>query len=334
MKKLALIFFVGLCSRNSHAQFSSGSSFYIPGGTTVSINGLVVKPTLGFVELNDVKITLSSEPIAGTPTGSINRVYTLNKPLNVLGDVGIKYLPSELNGNTESMLELAYYNETDRYVTTAGSVQTPAQDLVMHSFNLSTMSDMQKITAVDGKSALPVVLVAFTAERFEDHVAIKWNTATEVNSDHFEVHRSQNGHEWKPLAKVKSNVESKKMKEYHYLDKEPLSGINLYRLKMVDMDGTYSFSKMISVEFDGVETVNVYPNPVVDMLSIKRRDWSDILAIKIYNPAGQILNISDCSDNSNPMVREYDLSGLASGIYVVKTIDKKGLVSINKVAKQ
>ncbi|MCE6991759.1 T9SS type A sorting domain-containing protein [Dyadobacter sp. CY323] len=320
-----------LYSYTSNAQFTSGNSFFIS-GTEVSINGLVIRPTAN-AELVGTEITLSNEAIAGSPTNSINRVYTLNKPINILGNVGIKYLPSELNGNTEAMLELAYFNETERYVTTGQSVQDPATHFVTKNFNLATMKDMLKITAVNGTSTLPVNLVSFAAKKMENQAYLTWSTASEVNSDYFEILRSRDGREWSPIGNVVSNGESKSLKNYNYTDVNPLSGDNLYRLKMVDRDATYAFSRIVNLKFEG-ETTNVYPNPVIGKLSMERKDWSKIRDVKIYNAAGQLIPVSKTSQNANPLVREYNFEGLPSGIYIIKTTNQNGEVVTDKISKQ
>lgn len=334
MKKFLIsiwIFFYFLQGSEVNAQFTSGNSFFI--GTTVSINGLVITPTFGQTELVNTEIVLSSQAIPGTPTSSINRVYTLNKPINILGKVGITYLPSELNGNTESMLELAYFNETERYVTTSQGVQDPANHFVSKDFNLVTATDMLKITAVNGTSALPVVLISFAAKKVENQAHLTWNTSSEINSDYFEVQRSEDGKQWTLLDQVQSNGESKSLQSYTYIDISPLTGENLYRLKMVDNDGSFAYSKVVNLNFDHLPQSNVYPNPVVAKLNIGNTDWKNVTKVEILNSSGQLVSAS-FSRTADPLVREYDFRTVPSGVYLVKIVKKNEASHTMKVFKK
>nr|MBZ1363183.1 Ig family protein [Dyadobacter fermentans]MBZ1363278.1 Ig family protein [Dyadobacter fermentans] len=70
---------------------------------------------------------------------------------------------------------------------------------------------------------------------------LTWSTTEEVNSDRFEIERSLNGKGWSTIGKVRSNGESSVLRNYTYTDDSPEKGENLYRLRMVDLDGTYAF---------------------------------------------------------------------------------------------
>ena len=117
---------------------------------------------------------------------------------------------------------------------------------------------------------LPVVLVDFEGKLNGTKVDLFWKTSSESNSSHFEVERSQDGTDFKLLTKVNAKGNSSVESEYKTIDPLPLKGQNYYRLKMVDMDNTFSFSKTINIKVNSDATIEtrVMPNPFTGKLDI------------------------------------------------------------------
>ncbi|WP_159471526.1 T9SS type A sorting domain-containing protein [Dyadobacter sp. 3J3] len=179
---------------------------------------------------------------------------------------------------------------------------------------------------------LPVTLVSFNAQKSgvgsEAAAALLyWTTSTETNSDHFDIERSENGRNWANIGKVISNGESTKILSYSFKDIQPISGENLYRLRMVDKDGTFAYSRIQSVTFDGTNSdMSVYPNPSVDKLFI--RDYSTVKDISVSNLNGISVYKSLSFASGNGFV---DLASLSQGIYVVKITRINGTLSTHKI---
>lgn len=162
---------------------------------------------------------------------------------------------------------------------------------------------------------LPVKLVSFSAAREGNTATLSWSTSEESNSDYFDVQRSGDGKAWEKLKTVTAKGESSVEVQYSAVDDSPMGGNNLYRLKMVDKDGTFAFSKIQSVEFDDLKTgYTLFPNPVSDKLNFKStEDWNSVSSIKIYNTQGVEVYTSPLVP-----VKEVDVKSLPSGTYVVK----------------
>jgi hypothetical protein len=160
-------------------------------------------------------------------------------------------------------------------------------------------------------SALPVELVSFNAKAVEKQVDLNWETATEVNSDYFELQRSDNGRQWAQIGHVYSAGDSKVTNLYSFIDFSPQVGLNYYRLKMVDKDKTFAYSSMKSVHVEG-KTTSLFPNPVLNTLNIN----SEI-------PESEI-TIHDVSGNevfyhkNEKGIKAVDISQLTPGNYLVK----------------
>ncbi len=97
---------------------------------------------------------------------------------------------------------------------------------------------------------------------------LTWITSTELNSDYFEIERSTDAKSWINLGIVQAAGNSNAKNNYNFVDSIPESGLNYYRLKMVDLDGTFAYSRIKSVNFPEFSWAKLYPNPVNDVLQI------------------------------------------------------------------
>ncbi|HYF29817.1 MAG TPA: T9SS type A sorting domain-containing protein [Chitinophagaceae bacterium] len=122
---------------------------------------------------------------------------------------------------------------------------------------------------------LPVKLLSITAQRNEKAVLVNWSTASETNFSHFEVERSEDGLHFTTLGKI-NGTPGNRVQSYQFTDKAidnalRLGGTFYYRLKMVDMDGSFEHSKVVTVRFDigFIELQSIYPNPFIGEIKIK-----------------------------------------------------------------
>ncbi len=163
----------------------------------------------------------------------------------------------------------------------------------------------------DANIVLPVELLAFDAFRQNDDVALEWSTASEINSSHFDVERSADGRNFQYLTKVQAAVFSSKILEYGCLDKNPLRGTNYYRLKQVDMDGSYEYSQIVTVDFGAKEDILLYPNPFSNILQIDIHSEQGELTAQLFDVAGRRVWQGMLQDGR----QEVGLSGLQAGVF-------------------
>lgn len=116
---------------------------------------------------------------------------------------------------------------------------------------------------VGGTNGLPVELLSFDAELYEEEVRLNWITASEKDNDYFIVQRTQDNISFEDIAYVQGNGNSNEMIKYDAVDENPLIGISYYRLKQVDFNGEFSLSDIVVVNFSKVDKADVrlYPNP-------------------------------------------------------------------------
>lgn len=176
---------------------------------------------------------------------------------------------------------------------------------------------------------LPVTLTSFIATREGQTAQLKWSTTEETNSDRFEIERSQNGKNWDLIGTQKSNGESTSLKNYTFSDIKPLNGENLYRLKMIDRDATFAYSRIQSLTFASDLVTSFYPNPVAEKLIIKTDDFSLVKNVKIFDANGRTVYQSSATPSS-----EINVQNLSAGLYIVQMTSKSGAVISHKVVKQ
>ncbi|WP_254562281.1 T9SS type A sorting domain-containing protein [Dyadobacter diqingensis] len=174
-------------------------------------------------------------------------------------------------------------------------------------------------------SPLPVTLKSFSAVKENSTSLLNWATTEEVNSDKFDIQRSIKGKEWITIGSVESHNESTKEQNYFFIDSNPLNGENLYRLKMIDRDATFAYSRIRAVSFDKVgEDLSVYPNPSSDFISL--RDTDNVSSVSIIDLNGNTVYQSDMVTK-----KEISVKNLVAGLYSVRINNRDGVQRVQKL---
>jgi hypothetical protein len=197
-------------------------------------------------------------------------------------------------------------------------------------FYMNDNSENNSITRqIEVLEPLPVTLIHFTANKEHTVSNLSWATSDEVNSDRFEVERSFDNKSWHLLGEVQANGNSNTPKNYHFTDDSPANGDNYYRLKMIDIDGKFEYSKHRSLVFDGLESVSVYPNPTTDLINMKFSDSRSIYKIVLQTVSGQVLYTE-----KRPGHQAIDIQQYPSGTYLLVVHRQDGRITSHKVVKQ
>jgi len=178
--------------------------------------------------------------------------------------------------------------------------------------NVSWISGPTAADPVDCIDAiLEVEYAHFTASKQNENVILNWATLKEIQNDYFEIEHSLDGRIYNSIAKVLGEGDSEYTVDYHFLHKEAAAGANYYRLKQYDFNGVYRMSKTVTVELKPEIQFSIRPSLVNDRLSISHPGNSDLRIISLQ---GQIVDIIKVND-----YKEYDVSNLVDGIYVIST---------------
>lgn len=119
------------------------------------------------------------------------------------------------------------------------------------------------------EALLPVELVSFEVKATEKGARLHWVTASEINSDYFEIQRSADGLAWEMLERVSAAGRSLEKQEYTWYDESPVWGVSYYRLKQTDLDGTFEYLPVRAFRANPASAVEArLVNPVRDALNL------------------------------------------------------------------
>lgn len=151
----------------------------------------------------------------------------------------------------------------------------------------------------------PVNFVSFNASQLSNSIELNWATANEISNQGFEVQRSSNASSFETIGLIEGKNEDS---YYTFTDFNPKDGINYFRLKQKDFDGSFKFSKIIDVYYNEAGSFSIYPNPARAEEPISILGINNESSISIISPKGQLIH-SSFTDNK---------VSLPSGVYFLE----------------
>ncbi len=189
-------------------------------------------------------------------------------------------------------------------------------------------------TIVYATGALPIELLNFQATGREKDILLNWSTAFETNFEGFEVQRSLDTRNWKSIGWQTAQNANFGASNYQFIDFDvQLNQVYYYRLKQLDLDGTFEYSKIVSAQIDRKEfDVKIFPNPATEVLNIVFGNaFKDPLKIELINPNGQ--KVKSIILEANTSFHSLNIKDLAPQLYFLK-ISAGRKVIIRKVTKK
>ncbi len=174
------------------------------------------------------------------------------------------------------------------------------------------------------ETPLPVLLSSFSASCNDDEsVSLKWQTASEMNSDYFVVQRSLNGKDWESLEELNAAMVSNTPTDYVYQDYSGIRGIRYYQLIQKDMDGKETVYGPLSVICNLEETeVFLYPNPTKNKFSIiVESNKVQEFMLRFETADGRILQERLVKMTEGANLITMDAQNLPSGSYSVSLVN-------------
>ena len=166
---------------------------------------------------------------------------------------------------------------------------------------------------VSSSLPLPVTWQYFTGETTDNnHPLLKWATTSETNASHFEIERSVDARSFNKVTSVSAAVDSRVLTQYSFRDEAVPAGSYYYRLKQVDLDGKFDYSRIVNVKISGTRLVNIHPNPVTDKLIIQSEKVLGL--VELINLSGIRLYSMD----SDRKYLELEMGKFPSGLYTVR----------------
>jgi hypothetical protein len=156
----------------------------------------------------------------------------------------------------------------------------------------------------------PLDLISFKGESKTTYNLLKWTTANEINTSHFEIEKSEDGEKFDKIGEVAAAGNNNGQLNYQFQDNTFSQGRNYYRLTCFDLDGKFTRSEIISLYNDKIEGVRVFPNPFSANLNIQIDNYEQPFAI--YDAYAKLIQKGEM------IPPNIDLSQLSAGIYFLK----------------
>ncbi len=168
---------------------------------------------------------------------------------------------------------------------------------------------------MEASSLLPVTLTAFYATKQKGEAVLNWATANEAGFKLFDIEHSADGSTFIKIGEAAAKGNINAQQQYSFIHSSPAAGINYYRLKQVDKNGDYTYSKTISIMFGQVDQslISIYPNPAKNILHIANLQ-EGAKRITVYNAEGKIVKKLNTSGPS----ADINIANLAAGTYFIK----------------
>lgn len=288
------------------------------GSVTVTVDG-AIGPFLETTNLAGSYLINSDHTI----TWSVNGTHTAtpNVKISLSIDGGITW-PSVLVASTP--------NDGSQTVILPNTPTTTARIKVEAIGNI--FFDISNVDFTITSTVLPVQLIGFNASlQGKKDAIVQWKTATELNTKGYEIESRTGNGTFTPIAfvpaKGANGLGSIYSRQVPNLD----PGTWYFRLKMIDMDGKFSYSEIRVLEIANAKgIVSIYPNPVRNNVTVILSAEMANASLRLVNNTGQTL-IQD--NTTRGTIRLLYLSSLPAGIYLLQIMDGNKLITTQKIIK-
>lgn len=232
------------------------------------------------------------------------------------GTAGNTARVKDINPGTESSDPqfLAYLNGTVLFTATDGDD-----------------ADRRDLYRLDGSfSPLPLHLLKFTATDLTASVQLDWSTVSEKGTSHFAIERSSDGAKFETIGNVNAATNGTQKNDYRFNDASSasLQGKLYYRLKMVDKDGSFTYSKIVSLTRGQKVNLVAFPNPAKNDLQVTVNTGAEKqMALKIFDQSGKQVYVQQLAGNTGSNKYTLNVSSFAKGTYYVNVLTETGMAT-------
>ncbi|MDX2305579.1 MAG: LamG-like jellyroll fold domain-containing protein [Microscillaceae bacterium] len=207
-----------------------------------------------------------------------------------------------------------------------------SQDVNTNIFTITGLTGTEFVlSGEDG--ALPISLIRFDARPYDDRsVILEWSTAAEVNNQYFELERSTDGLRFDPIGRIDGAGNSNQVLDYEFIDREPLPGLNYYRLRQVDIDGRFSFSNIRVILWENTPTQGLllYPNPSTEKVILElAHALPKTTNLFVYDQRGQLILKQTLEEGQSRY--QLDIQQLSAGVYLLEFFDGNRVLKIKLI---
>ena len=274
-----------------------------------------------------IQVGITGQPGANPNLGNIENADTTDDGLNII------------YGNVQDSNVYDLYNNTlDPIFAQNNDWRVYDSTLIEdHIFHQVDSLELGLVRFMPFSGSIPVELISFSANVSDGSVILNWITATELNNSGFEIQRLKDtknelSNDWETIGFVAGQGTTTQINRYTFVDNltPALNRTLYYRLKQIDFDGSFEYSKIVEVDFEIVVDYSLdqnYPNPFnpsttirysIPNITLSGADGSKV-QLKIYDVLGnEVAILVNEEKPAGNYVVSFDASKLSSGVYFYK----------------
>lgn len=291
-----------LCSYNVYINFFRSSQAYYTSYTTASVPNtyiagpgtdnvsvVISNPFSANIKFNAVNASLSNVTITNNNTPSVT-ITGLAADVQV----GLKSLSYTGTFRGEQYFDID--------ITSGGTTNSMRVGVEITNPSLGV---------------LPLNILNIQATRKENIIAVEWQTSAEVNTAYFTIERSANGVDFTSKGSVSATLNPSLTNSYSWNDVSPLHATNYYRIKSVDRDGAFTYSKIVKATFTGMEaSLRAYPVPAASEVQFTFPPSGAAHILTVYSNDGRIIEHIKVAKNAPSAT--LTIGSYPAGVYWVR----------------
>jgi uncharacterized delta-60 repeat protein len=165
-------------------------------------------------------------------------------------------------------------------------------------------------------TVLPLKLLSLSAKKDGETNLLQWTTVQEINIDRFEIERSLNGKDYSSIGKINAGLS-----KYNFTDEKPFTGINYYRIKMIDKDGKFEYSPVRTLIHSASFYVSIYPLPAKGRLNMQiESSKAEKANISVTDVSGKTLITNSVMLAAGVNNTFSNVQSLGKGVYFLKIV--------------
>ncbi len=220
------------------------------------------------------------------------------------------------------------------YTSGCGSGTAPnytgsLDDIIVYNRVLSS-AEVTSLYNYMSSVPLPLDWLSFTGTNSGNGIDLNWSVGDVVNNNYFEVEHSTDAQHFSSVGRLPNNdgiIMVPGSASYSFLDTNPANGINYYRIRQVDMDGNFSWSKIIAIIFrNSSQDFSLFPNPFHSNTLLLNSSQQFIRELRMVDVSGKLIQDQYINSNNNSIT--VDALKLSPGYYLLQVEGMAGVIVI------
>ncbi len=315
----------GSLLNETNTSFATGSSGYVISSATLNNPSGINPGNIGVVitspsNLGNTIIKRGNYALSDGSNQTIKRFFDITPTNNIGLNATLRFLyldGSELNGLQENQFKFALSGDNGINWTSLNNITINASQ---NFVEVSGVNAVGRISLVNDFT-LPLSALTLSGKAQKGGVILKWLTVNEIDVSHFLTEKSYDGKKFSSFSQVDSKSDVSKDNQYGIDDRNPLLGVNYYRITAVDKDGKTTYSNILPINFSLAkeEQASIYPNPTIkDINGSYYMPLAQQVKLSVISSIGKVELSKSVNATAGLNHFSFDVSVLPTGTYFIQ----------------